>query len=58
MSERCEMDLSPGTRTRPASGGEAREVAGFRRSGDSVIFVNGLAGALSPAPRERQSTVP
>ena len=31
MTERCEIDLSPGKRARPMSGGERRAVAGCGR---------------------------
>jgi hypothetical protein len=54
MKERCEIDLSPGTRARPARPGERREVAGrggawwvMEASGGRLEVQKSLSGAVS-----------
>jgi hypothetical protein len=38
MKERCEIDLSPGTRAAPDSGGDLRAVAGFGAAECDMAF--------------------
>ena len=42
MKERCEIDLSPGTRARAGKGGDLRAVAGLGRRRETWNFPGGM----------------
>ena len=50
MKERCEIDLSPGTRAVPESGGERRAVAGAGGAECDMIFPFAKAPRAMPSP--------